>query len=65
MTPLPMHALLVELERARALGVDPATSVIWTHAPWGLRRQYADGYVDAETFWLALARWLSFEERTR
>jgi hypothetical protein len=51
-------SLLVELERDRALGVDPAGSALWPRAPWELRRQYADGLVSAEVFWSALERWL-------
>jgi hypothetical protein len=50
--------LLVELERARALGLNPAACSLWTRAPWGLRLQYADGHIDDETFWNALERWL-------
>ena len=51
-------ALLAELERARTFGVNPSASALWIVAPPELRRQFADGYISAETFWAALARWL-------
>lgn len=55
--------LLGELERAEAFGENPAASRLWLRAPWGLRRQYADGYITAADFWAGLARWLEFEGR--
>jgi hypothetical protein len=56
-------ALLAELERARALGVNPSSSSLWVHAPWGLRNQFSLGFIDAQTFWLGLEHWFQlFEE---
>jgi hypothetical protein len=51
-------ALIVELERDRAFGVDPSESSLWSAAPAELRRSYAGGLVSVEDFWVALERWL-------
>ena len=56
-------AMLDELGRERFLGVDPRCSRLWLHAPPHLRRQYADGRIDAEEFWRATRQWLEFETR--
>lgn len=50
--------LLAEIERAEAFGVDPGSSRVWIYAPWHLRREFADGRIDREDFWLRLRRWV-------
>lgn len=54
---------LSELERDEAFNVDPRVSRLWPDAPAHLKRDFCDGYVDAESFWSQLRRWLEFEER--
>jgi hypothetical protein len=56
-------ALLAELDRADAFDENPAAHPLWLRAPWGLRRRYADGYIDRGEFWRALRRWLADSER--
>jgi hypothetical protein len=53
---------LHELAKAAARGENPSASRVWTRAPWGLRRRFADGYITADEFYDALRRWLEFEK---
>lgn len=56
-------SMLDELERERFLGVDPRCSRVWPSAPAMLKRDFCDGYIDADSFWSQLRRWTEFEER--
>jgi hypothetical protein len=61
MTPSTRHvSLLAELARARALDENPAASRLWTLAPSELRRQFALGFIDRDSFWQRLEHWLVF-----
>jgi hypothetical protein len=57
------RTFLAELERDQAFDVDPRASRLWPAAPAVLKRDYVYGYVDAESFWRQLRRWIEFEER--
>ena len=54
---------LDELERDVFLRTPPGASRVWLHAPADLRRQHADGRIDAAEFWRATRQWLEFETR--
>ena len=58
-----VDVLLDEVERAEVLGENPSASPLWTHAPWGLRRRYADSQIDDAEFWRALRQWIQFDEQ--
>ncbi len=52
---------LDELERERWAGTDPRNSRLWLRAPDMLKRDLVYGYIDAESFWHSLGRWLEWE----
>ena len=57
-----VSVFLAELDRQRALGVDPWVSTLFVKAPPTLRRGYLDGHVSEEDFWDRLRQWLIFDE---
>jgi hypothetical protein len=57
------RVLIAQLEHDVCFDVDPRASRLWPGAPPHLKRDYVYGYVDADSFWRQLRRWLEFEER--
>ena len=53
-----LQALVAEIDRAEAFGLDPMASAVWITAPMSARCDYRDGYIDAVDFWSRTRCWV-------